>query len=88
MKIWTDTWIPIPSMRMIQSPVALLDVEAHVLELIYDNLTWWKENIIQAIFTKQEIEAIKSIPINRRTKEAQLVWNYTRTDKFIVKSTY
>lgn len=87
-KVWTDRWIPRPSTFMIQTPIASLDVDAKVAELIDTDLKWWKESLLGTLFTSEEVDLIKSIPINIGGKDDKLVWHFSNNGLFSVKSAY
>lgn len=72
---------------MVQPPVKRLFENATVSELINDNITCWKEDLIQDIFY-EEVKCIKSIPLSPCRREDQLVWFCTKKCLFIVKSAY
>lgn len=48
----------------------------------------WKEELVQRIFTPEETEIIKSIPISSQLREDKKAWHYTTNRLFTVKSAY
>ena len=71
-QIWKDKWLPQPSTYMVQSPPVLLYPNALVSELIDKDTQWWKLNILENLFLKEEIQLIVSLPLsttNQRDKQ-------------------
>lgn len=52
-KIWSEKLIPLHSTYKFQSVIKILDAKACVLELIDDNMKWWKDGLLQTIFFAQ-----------------------------------
>lgn len=60
----------IPAFSRVQSLIKTLDVEATVSDLIEEEVGRWKENMVDEVFSVEEIVAIQSIPLsclNKRT---------------------
>lgn len=86
--IWKDKWINRPPLYKILSPVAILQPNATVNELICTETCSWKMDLIQDIFSNEEISLISSIPLTLSGREDQLVWSQTKPGLFNVKSAY
>lgn len=77
-----------PNSHMIQSSMTILNADAKVSNLIDTSMRWWKDRLIQVMFSEQKANAINSIPISVRDREDQLIWNYTNNCTLNVESTY
>lgn len=51
-------------LNSIQSPTHLLQEQATMTELTQKGYPSWKENLIQDLFSSEEVQLIKSIPLN------------------------
>ncbi|KAF5451868.1 hypothetical protein F2P56_026929 [Juglans regia] len=86
--MWSDKWLPFSHPYKIQST---RDVDCwceKVCDLIDPQVQQWKESFLQELFTQQEIDDIKSIPISLGGREDQLVWQFTTNGRYTVKSGY
>jgi hypothetical protein len=63
--IWGDRWIPRASSYKIQSQVHGLTSEAKVSALIDHDTASWNKQLIRDLFSKEEMEAICSLPLSR-----------------------
>lgn len=63
-RTWKHRWIPRRYCHRGQSNITDLGEDAKVVDLIDANLKWWNENLLIKLFTPQEVDMIKSIPIN------------------------
>jgi hypothetical protein len=59
-----------------------------VNQLIKDNTKWWNLALLELLFTKEEIMAIKSIPISATDQADKLIWRGTTKGNFSVRSAY
>lgn len=84
-KIMRDRWFPRPSTYTIQSPIVVLDEEAHVSEIIDAYMKWWKA---KRFFLFKKLKQLKASLISQRSREDQLVWHYTNNGFSIVKLAY
>lgn len=66
----------------------MLEKLAKVTDLIHDKYSGWKENLIQDLFSSEEVNIIKLIPLSPYEREDNQVWHYTQNDMFIVKRIY
>ena len=48
----------------------------------------WDAGLLQGLFSSQEVELIMSIPLCRTYIEDKLIWPYTSSGNYIVKSGY
>lgn len=87
-KICEDKWLNRPSHYKILSHVARLYPKATVNELINVENCSWKVDLLQDIFSNEEISLITSSPLTLSGREDQLVWSLTKNGNFNVKSVY
>lgn len=57
---------------MVQIPVHRLVEQSTVVELIYDGYPCWKDNILKKLFSLEEVNIIKSIPISLYGREERI----------------
>jgi hypothetical protein len=48
----------------------------------------WDEHILENLFYKEEVSAIRSIPLSSTNQEDWLIWRGTANGLFSVKSAY
>jgi hypothetical protein len=64
-----DRWISRPSTFMIQSPPILLSLDATVCELIDVDTRWWKTQLLENLFSKEDVRLILSLPASFTSRE-------------------
>ena len=84
--IWKDRWLPCSTTYKVQNPPNSLPENATVNLLIDWNTCRWKHEIIDAVFTPNEAQIIKSIPLSHRNHKDILIWNGTTCGVFTVKN--
>jgi ribonuclease HI len=87
-RIWGDKWLPKPSTFAVYSAPKVLEPDAKVKELINENSGWWNQNLLNSIFSKEEVEAINTIPISSTQQPDIQVWRGTNSGIFSVRSAY
>ncbi|XP_075633852.1 uncharacterized protein LOC142606374 [Castanea sativa] len=88
MCISTDRWIPTSKSFKVVSPrTSVLDSEK-VSCLIDKELRTWDPNKVKSYFLPHEAEVILGIPISPRLPLDSLIWAWTPTGHFFVKSAY
>lgn len=88
MKIWGEKWVPQPSTYMIQTLPRVLPVLATVSELIEPTLRWWNLQLLDSVFSSDEVVAIKTIPITYTSQPDTQIWRGTASGIFSVRSAY
>ena len=87
-EVWNDAWLPsLEQPRILSSPVTGFE-EIKVYDLIDPVSKQWDSDLLQGLFSSQEVELITSIPLCRTYIEDKLVWPYTSSDFYSVKSGY
>lgn len=87
-KIWTDKWLPIPTSYRAQSEIQNLNAEEKVAELIDPDTKAWKVQLINVIFSKEEVGTIHKIPRSLCNIPDKLTWKCAMDGHFSVKSAY
>lgn len=86
--IWQDRWIPTPkSFKVVSLRSSVLESEM-MSSLIDRELRSWDTNKVKSTFLPHEAEVILGIPISPRLLNNSLIWAWTPTGHFFVKSVY
>ncbi|KAF5445283.1 hypothetical protein F2P56_034346 [Juglans regia] len=86
--IWHDRWIPsLPAQKIVTPRDADCWCDK-VSDIIDPQLKIWQESLISELFSIQEIEGIKAIPISLGGREDKLTWQFTPNGNYTVKSGY
>lgn len=56
--------------------------------LIDDDIHTWKSDVLQALFSDEDMYFVEGIHLSPALKEYYLVWNESSTEKFSVRSAY
>ena len=75
-------------MPQVLSPTVETLVGAKVEILIKEDTRQWDYNLINGMFTPEEADLIKSIPLSRCEAEDTLFWPFTSNVIYISKSGY
>ncbi|MBA0816580.1 hypothetical protein Gohar_001227 [Gossypium harknessii] len=62
------------------------NIVSMVANLIDHNSKSWKEEVITTVFTLEEVEAIKCIPLSRSVDEDMIVWRGDRFGDYFIRS--
>ncbi|KAG6667141.1 hypothetical protein CIPAW_01G080900 [Carya illinoinensis] len=87
-KVWGDRWIPTLVSYCIQSPVAILNSDARVNELIDGSRGIWKEKLVKEVLNEGEAMIVSNLPISKSGLPDKQIWGYTKDGFFSVKSAY
>ncbi|XP_075645658.1 uncharacterized protein LOC142616757 [Castanea sativa] len=87
-RIWTDPCLPSAFLPFGSSPVAQAFEEAKVESLIDPVTKEWHSATIQSIFSPRDAKLIMSIPLSSIPVADKLVWPYSPTGVYTVKSGY
>lgn len=71
--IWKDAWLPSLENPKIQSHVVDLFSEALVNSLFSPTHNTWNVDLLHQLFSNQEVELIKKIPLGQGLSEDKLV---------------
>ena len=86
--VWNDAWLPfLEQPRILSSPIVGFE-DIHVCDLIDPASRQWDLALLQGLFNAQELEIISSIPLCSNHVEDKLVWPYTPSGMYTVKSRY
>ena len=86
--IWTDKWLPKPSIfKVISLPNNTFEL-SRVSDLIDPLKCEWKTDFMRQIFIPPNVQSIPSIFLSSCLPRDRLVWAYTLKEKFIVRSAY
>ncbi|KAH0972719.1 hypothetical protein GBA52_024875 [Prunus armeniaca] len=85
-QIYTDKWLPVPSLFRIMSPPQL-PFSTLVCDL-FTSSSQWNVPLLKDIFWDEEVEAILEIPLVSMASHDCLLWHYERNGMYSVKSGY
>ncbi|XP_041009289.1 uncharacterized mitochondrial protein AtMg00310-like [Juglans microcarpa x Juglans regia] len=86
--IWKDRWITGFQLGKVLSTRDADYWCEKVSDLIDPQQKKWKESLLLELFSHQEIEAIKAIPISLGGRDDVRIWPWTNNGLFTVKSCY
>ena len=72
-RVWSDKWLPSTSTYKVVSPRLFLSADTKVCELIDQESTQWKAQVIDALFLPYEAECIKSIPLSIQPPDDRII---------------
>ena len=87
-RIWGDNWLPLKTRAKITSPVLFGQENSCVAVLINQPTKQWRTDVIDHVFSNIEAEAIKSIPLSSSQQQDTLIWPFTPSRHYSVKSGY
>ncbi|KAM1949581.1 hypothetical protein ACFX15_009620 [Malus domestica] len=87
-RIWEDPWIPIPLRFRPYSPKPVGCTLTMVNELIDHVAKCWKIDVLQSLFSAEEVNLIRKIPLSVRNSPDHLLWHHERHGRFTVRSAY
>ena len=87
-KIWGDNWLPSHSSAKITTPVLFGQENSNVEVLINPVTRSWRAEVIEHVFSTQEANIIKGIPLSSTSQKDVLVWPFTPSGTYSVKSGY
>lgn len=65
-----------------------LDLNATISNLIEWDTNGWDNNLLNCLFSREEVRSIQSVPISMTGQEDALIWRGTANGVFSVKSAY
>lgn len=87
-RIWKDRWLPPPSSTLFYSPHQRLDVDPRVSNLIDPATEGWNMQLLNEIFSPEEVMRICSVIPSPLHAADSLFWQGTSQGVFTVKSAY
>ncbi|XP_026377691.1 uncharacterized protein LOC113271987 [Papaver somniferum] len=84
--IWTDSWIPYATSPPISSNPNYSDYKL-VKELINEQNNSWNVNLLNDLFSPEDVIKIRSIRINVDQSD-RIMWAHTKNGMFTIKSAY
>ena len=86
--IWSNPWLPSSFLPFISSPMVLGWEEATVASLLDHSNQGWKQDSLNLLFSPRDKELINSIPLCGKPVEDVLMWPFTPSGSYTVKSGY
>lgn len=87
-KIWGDNWLPTKFQPKVTSPMIFGQQNSSVEALINQLTRSQKNEVIDHCFNSTEAAVIKSIPLSSSPQPDKLIWPFTPTGQYFVKSGY
>lgn len=87
-RIWSDPWLPSKFLPYISSPIPSGWEDARVSSLFDSFQQVWNSATLQQLFNPRDAELIHSISLSNRPVEGVLIWPFTSTGSYSVKSGY
>ncbi|KAI5338230.1 hypothetical protein L3X38_017501 [Prunus dulcis] len=83
-RIWGDRWLPNSESFQVSSSQAEGFEEAKVNSLINPVTMKWREDLLQAWFSPEEVNCIRNIPLSFRHPPDTLIWHFERGGQYTV----
>ena len=87
-KIWGDNWLPTKYQPKVVSQMIFGQQNSSVEALINQQTRSWESEVIDHCFNVAEAAMIKSIPLSSSPQPDKLIWPFTPTGMYSVKSGY
>ena len=87
-RIWGDNWLPLKGKAKVTSPWILGQVNTSVATLINESTRSWQSDVIDHVFEPAEATIIKGIPLCSFSQKDKLIWPFTPSVQYSVKSAY
>ena len=84
--VWNDAWLPSTTHPRIEAQVVPGFEDLKVSALIDPAMKKWDLNMLNGLFTTQEVELISSIPLCPNVVEDVIVWPFTPSGNYTVRS--
>ena len=84
--VWNDAWLPSTTHPRIEAQVVPGFKDMKVSALIDLATKKWDLNMLNGLFTTQEVELISSIPLCPNVVEDVVVWPFTPSGTYTVRS--
>lgn len=86
--IWSDAWLPSISTLKVSNLMGIEFPEVKANSLINAHMRRWDVDLLQALFKPEEVQLIRSISLGDASARDRMVWPYTQSTSYSVKSGY
>ena len=87
-RVWSNPWLPSPFLPFFSRPRAHGLEDLLVASLIDSDSNRWHSKALQNLFMQRDVELIESIPLSSIPTEDTIIWPFTPTCVYSVKSEY
>ncbi|KAL0287548.1 UNVERIFIED_CONTAM: hypothetical protein Sradi_7122400 [Sesamum radiatum] len=87
-RIWIDPSIPRPPSFPLMKSIGILPHPTTVSHLFDPATHDLNEHLVESLFDASDCDAILSIPTSHAPFDDEIVWHFTKSGKFSVKSAY
>ena len=86
--VWRDPWLPSKFLPFVSSQAVARLEDMRVKELIKPGTNEWNSLLLQQLFCARDISLIESIPLYSWKVDDTLIWPFTPSGSYTVKSRY
>ena len=86
--IWGDAWLPSLEASRINNPMGIDFPEIQVSSLIKPHTRSWKVELLQALFSLEEANLIRSIPLGNAMAGDKVIWLHAQFGVYSIESGY
>lgn len=86
--IWGDAWLPSLEASRINNPMGIDFPEIQVSSLIKPHTRSWKVELLQALFSLEEANLIRSIPFGNAIAGNKVIWPHAQSGVYSGESGY
>ena len=87
-RIWKDGWLPKQCGFRVWSRSNLLDENATVDSLLQEDGLGWNIPLLEQVLLPFEVAQVKQLYLSPRQPQDKLVWQYSKTGSYTVRSAY
>lgn len=86
--IWGEAWLPSILTPQVNNPMGIDFLKIKVSSLINPHTQNWDMDLLQAMFQPEEVQLIRSISLGNAFARDKVVWPYSQSSVYLVKSGY
>ena len=87
-RVWGNPWLPMPHSFKPITRNLFLENNFRVANLILDEPRRWNKDLIELLFLLRDVELILQVPLCSVATTDRILWHFTTSGLFLVKSPY